>query len=71
MVNGAVVHNCSHPADAFRYLCMGWREVKPEVKREKPKAWTYVADPETGTVMSSIPMNEIIKRMERKAKRGG
>jgi hypothetical protein len=34
--NGAVVHNCSHLADAFRYLAMAWREL-PTPKEEKHK----------------------------------
>jgi len=30
--NGAIVHNCSHPADAFRMLAIAWRgEVAPKV----------------------------------------
>ncbi|MFM2123704.1 MAG: hypothetical protein RL328_155 [Acidobacteriota bacterium] len=28
--NGAVVHNCSHLSDAFRYLSLSWREVAPK-----------------------------------------
>ena len=65
-------HNwASDGADAFRYLAIMHREQKlADPPPAKAKAFTYVADPETGTVMSSIPMNEIIKRMERKAKRG-
>ncbi len=65
-------HNwASDGADAFRYLAIMHREQKlSDPPPPKTKAFTYVADPETGTVMSSIPMNEIIKRMERKAKRG-
>ncbi len=35
LANGAVVHNCSHPADALRYLCMAYREIKPKPKEEK------------------------------------
>ena len=27
--NGAIVHNCSHRADAFRYLAMAYREIVP------------------------------------------
>ena len=60
----------SHSADAFRYLCMAWRELRAEPAREKPKNFTYTADEKTGVVQSSITMNEIIRRMERKAKRG-
>jgi hypothetical protein len=36
--NGAIVHNCSHPADAFRMLAIAWRgEVAPKVmSSERP-----------------------------------
>lgn len=30
--NGAIVHNCSHPADAFRMLSIAWR-AEPETKK--------------------------------------
>lgn len=33
--NGAIVHNCSHPADAFRYLSLAWRAV-PQASRLRP-----------------------------------
>ena len=29
----------SHYADAFRYACLSWREIKPAQKQEKPKFW--------------------------------
>lgn len=58
-----------HTADEWRYACMS-RPWLGEPKREKPKNFTYVADQKTGTVSSTITMNEIIRRMERKAKRG-
>jgi hypothetical protein len=34
--NGAVVHNCSHAADAFRYLAMAWREMAPSTRPNDP-----------------------------------
>jgi hypothetical protein len=30
--NGAIVHNCSHPADAFRMLAIAWRS-EPRVRQ--------------------------------------
>jgi phage terminase large subunit len=60
----------SHAADAFRYMCMGWRELKAEPPKEKPKNFTYVADPETGVIKSTWTMNDIIKRKERARKAG-
>jgi len=32
--NGAIVHNCSHAADAFRYLAVAWTEAKPAAEDE-------------------------------------
>lgn len=66
-------HNwASDGADAFRYLAITQREQRQA--RSEPDAkkapFTYVADQKTGTVSSTITMNEIIRRMERKAKRG-
>jgi len=46
--NGAVVHNCSHPADAFRYLSIAWRSAPRET--EQPKARQ-----QSGTVLLDGP----------------
>ena len=59
----------SHCADAFRYLAMAWRELrddKPPPKR--PTEVLFTVD-NTGVAKSNMTMNEIIKRLERKAKR--
>lgn len=40
LANGAVVHNCSHAADALRYLAVAYEEprVKREETRQRPRA---------------------------------
>jgi hypothetical protein len=41
--NGAVVHNCSHASDAFRYLSLVWKAPAEEKKPEPiklPKDYT-------------------------------
>jgi hypothetical protein len=45
--NGAIVHNCSHPADAFRMLAVAWEE--------EPKA----ATPPQEKVLIVGPQNEV------------
>jgi phage terminase large subunit len=60
----------SHAADAFRYLCMGWRELKAEAPpKPKRSELTFEADPFTGLIKSNMTFNEIIRQRERKAKR--
>lgn len=56
-----------HAADDWRYACNS-RPFLPEAPREKPKNFTYIADPVTGTVSSTWTMNDIIKRKERARK---
>jgi len=58
----------SHAADSARYMFMGWKELRADAPKEKPKNFTYVADPVTGTVSSTWTMNDIIKRKERARK---
>jgi phage terminase large subunit len=61
----------SHCADSFRYLAMAWKELRADPPKPKPvTAITYEADPDTGFIKSNVTMNDLIKRMERKAKRG-
>ena len=59
----------SHTADAWRYLAMAWREARP-VETVKPKLnFTYVGKelPDgTVQVQSTISINDIIKRANRK-----
>jgi len=57
----------SHAADAFRYMCMGWKELRADLPKEKPKNFTYVADA-SGNLKSTWTMNDIIKRKERARK---
>jgi len=59
----------SHCADAFRYLAMAWREIRPvEVTKPKPTEVQFTVN-ERGVAQSNMTMNEIIRRLERKAKR--
>jgi hypothetical protein len=44
LANGAVVHNCSHPADAFRYLAMSYRPA-PRIVAKEPKQIGWVIPP--------------------------
>lgn len=61
----------SHSADAFRYLCMAWRELRAEpAKRKEPRELSYVGDPGTGLIKSNFTISDMIKRRERAAKRG-
>jgi hypothetical protein len=45
--NGAVVHNCSHLADAFRYLALSWRVVPEPAVEQKiiPPPGKFIAPP--------------------------
>lgn len=47
LANGAIVHNCSHPADAFRMLAVAWEE--------EPKASIPVQE----KVLIVGPQNEV------------
>jgi hypothetical protein len=62
-----------HGADAFGEYAINCGIVPPPVAKPLPdhkKNFAFVADPETGKAQSTISMNEIIRRMERNAKRG-
>lgn len=62
-----------HGADAFGEYAINCGIVPPPVAKPIPDAkknFAFVADPETGKAQSTISMNEIIRRMERNAKRG-
>ena len=59
----------SHAADAFRYMCMGWRELKPEPPRPEKRNPVYIAD-DDGNVRSNFGITDYIRRKERAAKRG-
>ena len=37
LANGAVVHNCSHPSDAFRMLAVSWQEIADKTPALEPK----------------------------------
>ena len=37
LANGAVVHNCSHPSDAFRMLAVSWQEISDKTPALEPK----------------------------------
>jgi phage terminase large subunit len=60
----------SHAADAFRYLCMGWRELKPEPAPKPKTNQVFMADEATGVLQSNFTFQEMIRRKERAAKRG-
>jgi phage terminase large subunit len=58
----------SHCADAFRYLAMAWKEMRPEApKIVQPKSLSYSATPD-GAIRSNMSINDIIRRMERQRK---
>lgn len=65
-------HNwASHGADSFRYMSIVQREMKAEPKpAPAPKGLAYKADPATGVVQSNMAIRDVIRRMERNAKRG-
>ncbi len=64
-------HNwASHTADAYRYLAMAWRELRPPEQRKPRKPDTYVAAaPGAGLMQSTMTMDELVRRAERRAKR--
>lgn len=53
----------SHAADAFRYLCMAWREIKAEPPKEEPKYYFKAQD---GIVKSDLTIRELIERQRRR-----
>lgn len=66
-------HNwASDGADAYRYMAIMQREQK-EPERDAPvakKELTYTVDPKTGVISSNITITDMIKQLERKARRG-
>lgn len=61
----------THGADAFGEYAINCSIKPKEPPKPLPvKAITYEADPDTGFIKSNVTMNDLIKRMERKAKRG-
>lgn len=47
--NGAIVHNCSHPADAFRMLAIAWR-AEPEIKKPDTSRFLMVGSQNEATL---------------------
>lgn len=60
------LHNwASNPADAFRYLAIGWRVLKAAVPAPLPKAEVYVGQPD-GTITSNLTFREMVERKRRR-----
>lgn len=60
------LHNwASNPADAFRYLAIGWRVLKAAVPTPKPKAEVYIGQPD-GTITSNLTFREMVERKRRR-----
>jgi phage terminase large subunit len=55
----------SHAADAFRYLALGWREMKAAPPPPKPPVHLFEATPEGG-VKSNLTIRELIERKSRR-----
>jgi phage terminase large subunit len=55
----------SHAADAFRYLAMGWKEMKAEKPAARPEQLVLEAQPD-GRIKSNLSIREIIERKRRK-----
>ena len=47
--NGAIVHNCSHPSDAFRMLAVAWK-IEPKAKAPDREVALIVGDQNTATL---------------------
>lgn len=60
----------SNPADAWRYLAMGWRALKPERPAPKPTTDFYIGTAE-GTIQSNLTIREMIDRQARRRKEAG
>lgn len=60
----------SHAADSARYMFMGWRELKAEAPPAPKVNPVYIANPNSGTIQSNFTVGDMIKKLERKAKRG-
>ncbi len=66
------LHNwTSHAADAFRYLAMAWREMKPKAEEPpKPTELILTANPD-GTIKANMSVREIIEAKMRRKKAYG
>ncbi|HEY1035003.1 MAG TPA: hypothetical protein VGE09_08480 [Pseudoxanthomonas sp.] len=51
----------SNPADAFRYLAVGWRKMREEQPPVTPKAEVYVGKSD-GTITSNLTFREMVAR---------
>jgi hypothetical protein len=52
LANGAVVHNCSHPSDAFRMVAVSWSEVAD--KPPAPEAKPLIVGPENTVTLNDM-----------------
>jgi len=60
------LHNwASNPADAFRYLAIGWRVLRAAVPAPLPKAEVYIGQPD-GTTTSNLTFREMVERKRRR-----
>jgi hypothetical protein len=55
----------SNPADAWRYLAIGWRALRAPAPEPKREVDAYIGQPD-GRISSHLTFSEIIKRQERK-----
>lgn len=55
----------SHAADAFRYMALAWRELKPAPPPEKPKQLVFEAG-SNGLIKSNMSVRDIIELKRRK-----
>ncbi len=55
----------SNPADAWRYLAIGWRQLKAPVPTPPVKAEVYVGQPD-GTITSNLTFREMVDRKRRR-----
>ena len=55
----------SNPADAWRYLSIGWRALKAPQPTPKRDVDAYVAQPD-GTIRSHLTFREIVNRQTRR-----
>lgn len=60
------LHNwASNPADAWRYLSIGWREMRAAAPPPKRDVDAYVAQPD-GTIRSHLTFKEMVERQKRR-----
>lgn len=60
----------SNPADAWRYLAMGWRALKPERPAAKPTTDFWIGT-QDGVIASNLSIREMIERQTRRRKEAG